>query len=161
MTIKLVPCFLMKSRKRSSRDILGTFFFFLPHTPALFMTSLTQTAGHKNNDSTRGRVFTTFRRRFFTNRTRYRVKNCRGSLSLSLSLSLSFSLSFLVPFLSVESVTLVTESYHCGHPLRYDQAPSLSPQHPRISVLDNLVGTCLLIPCPQDVMDDKMSPTCP
>ena len=39
-----VRSFPVKSRKRVARDVVDT---LLPHSPALFVTSLTYTVGHK------------------------------------------------------------------------------------------------------------------
>ena len=44
----------------------------LPHIPAVFMTSLIQTAGHKM--AAFSHVFMTFKHQFLTNRTRNIVK---------------------------------------------------------------------------------------
>ena len=42
-------------------DCLVTYLILLPHTPALFVTSLIQTGGHRTA-ATHGRVFETFKR---------------------------------------------------------------------------------------------------
>ena len=53
------------------------------------------------NDSTHGRVFVTFKRRFLTSSTRNQVNTCSLSLSVSLCLCLSVSLCYRSVCLSV------------------------------------------------------------
>ena len=57
--------------RRAEEGWFVTFWLFLPHTPALFVTSLIQTAGGKMS----------LKIRLSANRTRHRVKTCCVAVS--------------------------------------------------------------------------------
>ena len=69
------------SNELQKKDLLVTYLTVLAHMPVLFMRLLVQTAGAENG-GTHSRIFTTLKRRFLANRTKYRAKKV---LSLQLN----------------------------------------------------------------------------
>lgn len=72
---------LYASEEQKKIDLWRVSYYLLPHMPVLLMTSL---MGSLQNSSIYGCVFTSFKRRVWTNRTRKTVKNCSVSIALSL-----------------------------------------------------------------------------
>ena len=87
--------------------MLVTYLILLPHLLALFMTSLTQTAGHKMAALTVG-VFVTFKRRFSGNGTSSAKLLCRFRFLFCVVL-----LGCFIPLPSTGSVML----FQSGSPL--------------------------------------------